>query len=33
VVVGLEWSLWPKKSKTKTHLTVDPCITNRVMGD
>ena len=24
--------MWPKKSKT-TYLAVDPCITNRVMGD
>ena len=29
---GRVGGLWPKKSKTKAHLSVDPCITNRVMG-
>ena len=31
--MGEEGEIWPKKSKTRTYLTVDPCITNRVMGD
>lgn len=30
---GRVGGMWPKKSKTKTHLTVDPCITNRAMCD
>jgi len=30
---GEKREIWPKKSKTRTYFTVDPCITNRVMGD